>query len=139
MTPKRGRIFLMTYNLSDVLIHIHSRLKLGCLSPARPASVNLVQSQANTATPAYRVSVNLVQSQANTAYSSVSGMDLNRISQDLLSTEKEREAIKRLVENNADVFSWSDDQVGCTGPLKHWITLRTDTPIAQPYRRIPHS
>ena len=47
--PKRGRIHLMTYNLSDNVIHIHSRLKLGCLSPARPASVNLVQSQANTA------------------------------------------------------------------------------------------
>ena len=102
----------MTYNLSDDVIHIHSRLKLGCLSPARPASVNLVQSQANT------------------AYSSVSGVDLNRISQDSLSTEKEREAIERLVENNADVFSWSDDQVGLTGPLKHWIVLRTDTPVA---------
>ena len=98
-----------------------------------------------------------MQSQANTAYSSVSGVSqssaipgqynlLQRIGCGSKSHQprltihgKGEKAIKRLVEKRADVFSWSDDQVGCTGLLKHWIMLRTDTPVAEPYRRIPPS
>lgn len=69
----------------------------------------------------------------------IPGVDLSRIYEDPLATAEETEAIRKLVAENADVFAWSDDQMGCTGILKHRIVLTTDVPTAQPYRRFPPS
>ena len=105
------------------MIRVRPRQKLGILSPAKPATVNLTVE--------------------NDTQTNASGMvptfDLNRLQQDPSAPEEERKAIRRLVAANADVFSLSDDQMGCTGLLKHRIILTTDTPTSLLYRRIPPS
>ena len=123
VTPSKGVIYLKAYNMGGDVIRVRPRQKLGILSPAKPATVNLI-----------------VENETQTNVSgTVPSFDLNRLQQDPSAPEEERKAIRRLVEANADVFSWSDDQMGCTGLLKHRIVLTTDTPTSQPYRRIPPS
>ena len=116
---KKGQIRLTVHNLSDDTVQLRPRHKLGILSPAAIAKVQLIESDSPLNAP------------------DVHGIDLSRIKEDPLATKQETEAIKKLVENNADVFAWTEDQMGCTDLLKHRIVLTTDTPIAQPYRRIP--
>ena len=123
VTPSKGVIYLKAYNMGGDVIQVRPRQKLGILSPAKPATVNLIVE--------------------NETQTNVSGMvptfDLNRLQQDPSAPEEERKAIRRLVAANADVFSLSDDQMGCTGLLKHRIILTTDTPTSLLYRRIPPS
>ena len=86
--------------------------------------------------------MNLIESKIDfngNNYDGVTEVDLTRILRDPLATKEETDAIGKIVEKNADVFAWSDDQMGCTGLLKHRLVLTTDTPTAQPYRRIPLS
>ena len=85
--------------------------------------------------------MNLVESKiecnGSNYYDGVTVVDLTRILRDPLAAKGETEGIRKIVEKNADVFAWSDDQMGRTGLLKHRIVLTRDTPTAQPYRRIP--
>ena len=118
---KKGQIRLTAHNLSDDTVQLRPRHKLGILSPAAIARVQLIEGDSPLNAP------------------DVHGIDLSRIKEDPLATKQETEAIKKLVEKNADVFAWTEDQMGCTDLLKHRIVLTTDTPIAQSYRRIPPS
>ena len=52
-------------------------------------------------------------------------------------TAAEQAQMKELLRKYKDCFAWSDDQLGYTEQVKHEIVLTDDTPIAQPYRRIP--
>ena len=55
---------------------------------------------------------------------------------DTLSVE-EREKLERLIKEFADVFAWSDDDLGFCELLLHRIFLTDARPRKQPYRRIP--
>ena len=50
---------------------------------------------------------------------------------------EEKSALEQVIRENADVFAWSEDQLGCTHVVKHTIPLTDNTPIAQRYRRLP--
>ncbi|GFS23840.1 Pol polyprotein [Elysia marginata] len=122
VSSSNGVIHLTAYNISNGVIQIRPRQRLGTLTPAKPVVVNLVQTDYD---------------EQEHSLIGVSGFDLSRIQLDPSAPPEERKAIERLVKDNADVFSWSDDQMGCTGLLKHKIVLTSDIPTAQPYRRIP--
>ena len=49
----------------------------------------------------------------------------------------ERAALEKVIQENADVFAWNDDQLGFTHVVRHAIPLTDETPIAQRYRRLP--
>ena len=51
----------------------------------------------------------------------------------------QRRQVEGLVKEYSDVFAWTDDDMGFTDVVKHEITVTTDAPVAQPYRRIPPS
>lgn len=59
------------------------------------------------------------------------------INQDLTSGERAR--LEQLLRTNSDVFAWNDLDVGFTDLVKHNIIVTDDTPISQPYRRVPPS
>ena len=47
------------------------------------------------------------------------------------------EQLRDILHRYEDCFAWSDTELGYTDQVKHEIFLTDDTPIAQPYRRIP--
>ena len=56
---------------------------------------------------------------------------------DMGSTEEERAKLAVLLSKYAEVFAVKDEDLGHTDIVKHEIHLLDDTPVAQPYRRIP--
>ena len=48
-----------------------------------------------------------------------------------------RLALERLVQRYADVFSQSEEDIGCCNVVKHRIVTEDDKPIRLPHRRIP--
>ena len=56
---------------------------------------------------------------------------------DMGGTEEERAKLAVLLSKYAEVFAVKDEDLGHTDIVKHEIHLLDDTPVAQPYRRIP--
>lgn len=50
---------------------------------------------------------------------------------------EEQARLGALLLKYADVFAVRDEDLGYTDRVKHEIHLTDDTPVAQPYRRIP--
>ena len=115
----RGVTHVGVANISAEPIHLSGRSRIGLVSYAKPAAVEVLEdSNDHSDKPTDERKFDRVQ-----------------ISQDL--TAKQQEALKNLIRDNEDVFSWTDDDLGCTNLLPFKITLTSDRPTAQPYRRIP--
>lgn len=56
---------------------------------------------------------------------------------DIGGTPDQRAELERLLLKYADVFPCRDDDLGFTDKVKHEIPVIDDTPVSQPYRRIP--
>ncbi|GFN82819.1 Pol polyprotein [Plakobranchus ocellatus] len=52
---------------------------------------------------------------------------------------EEKTALHSFLLRNLDIFSWTTLDLGYINAVKHNISVLADTPIAQPYRRIPPS
>ena len=50
---------------------------------------------------------------------------------------KEKDELVSLLTEYQDIFAWDDSQLGYTDRVQHRIQVTDDTPMAQPYRRIP--
>ena len=112
----RGTVNVGIANPTDFDVIIPSRAKIGLLQPARQTTVDLCVASTDT---------------------SLKGLINLDINSNLEETEKE--ALESLLQENRDIFACRDDEMGCTDLLQHRITLSSDKPIAQPYRRIPPS
>ena len=113
---KDGFVPVGLINPTGEPIVVPANTKLGLLQGAKVANVNLMLGEEKDACG--KVS------------------DLN-VSDDL--DDDQKRELRALCEKNKDVFAWTDDQLGCTSLIRHRITLTTDTPIRQGYRRIPPS
>ena len=112
----RGTVNVGIANPTDFDVIIPSRAKIGLLQPARQTTVDLCVASTGT---------------------SLKGLINLDINSNLEETEKG--ALESLLQENQDIFACRDDELGCTDLLQHRITLSSDKPIAQPYRRIPPS
>ena len=52
-------------------------------------------------------------------------------------TPKEKQELRQLLLNHADVFVQEGDELGYKETHKHWIPTTDDSPVSQPFRRIP--
>ena len=52
-------------------------------------------------------------------------------------TDQELQDVKALFTRHRSVFASSDNDLGCTGAVKHHIRTTDDIPVTMPYRRIP--
>ena len=62
---------------------------------------------------------------------------LNTLQIDPGLTPSQHARLKDVLRRHADCFAWSDSELGYTDQVRHEIILTDDTPISQPYRRIP--
>lgn len=51
--------------------------------------------------------------------------------------QEEQAALAGLLASYSDVFAFQDEDLSYTDKVKHEINLFDDTPVTQPYRRIP--
>ena len=117
-TPVKGKIQIPLFNPTSEPILIPSRTKLGVLHPAEVSQVSLEEGQVQTSDPN-------------------STADLARFELDASLTEGEHAKLIKLIGENLDVFAWEDDDLGLCKLMKHRISVIDDSPVSQPYRRIP--
>ena len=119
-TSTAGVALVAVANITPEHIHIPGRCKIGLISQATVTQVNLVNA----------IDTNV--------YTSSHDEDkFMRIDTNAEMDPSDRKKLRDFLKANEDCFAWTDDDMGCTDLLKHTITLTTDTPVAQPYRRIP--
>ena len=139
--PRNGLLTLMTYtrlqngkltvpiaNVTTESLLLPARTVVGYVSSAVPQSC--VSLKINATKEDCHESVCHEVPQASSK--NIDGLQLNP---EL--TAAEQAQMKELLRKYEDCFAWSDDQLGYTEQVKHEIVLTDDTPIAQPYRRIP--
>jgi len=122
-TAKLGVARVAVANITPHHIRIPGRTRLGIVSRATPASVDIDDGQVGRKNSDSSDSTDKFASLVNNPHL----------------TPGEQGRLRALLEENEDVFAWSDEDLGCTDLLKHRITLKSDIPVAQPYRRIPPS
>ena len=116
-SSRRGVTTVAVANVTDETISIPARTAIGLISTAQPCMVNLMGAEEEE----------------------VSDMEvrIDKMCGDQNLTAEQRRKLKTFIQQNADSFAWDDDKLGYTDLLPHKITLTTDRPVAQPYRRIP--
>ena len=123
---KSGRVKLPVMNVTDNPLHISPRTVLGEAVDAAPHVDVKIQSATVSAV------------HANPSNDSPpSSVDLSKFPFPDDMPHEHRSCLERLIRENADIFSWSDMDLGFTNLVEHRIVLTTDEPIAQPSRRIP--
>ena len=113
----RGVTTVAVTNLTNETISIPARSPIGLISTAQPCMVNLVG--------------------VDEGEDSDMEVRINNMCGDQNLTPDQRQKLREFINQNADSFAWDDDKLGYTELLPHRITLTTDRPVAQPYRRIP--
>ena len=126
-SPNKGKVPITLFNPTDQDIILPPRARIGLVQPATVAQVSLTTPEAD-------------DSPSVPEECSPSPLiDLSKITLPDTLSPQEKGKILKLVEDNADVFAWKEDQLGLCDMLQHKISVTSETPVAQPYRRIPPS
>ena len=115
-SSKRGVTLVAVANITDEIIRIPGRTTIGLISSAQPRLVNLIET---------------------TEEAKMGEDKFDRLTGDPDLTAEQKARLREFLEKNEDSFAWDDDELGYTDLLPHKITLISDRPVAQPYRRIP--
>ena len=120
VTPVKGQIKVSVMNPTDEDIIIQPKRRIGIVNSARVARVSVVET-------------NLGEEINPETEFNWDELDVTELSQE------QAETLRSLLKKNRDCFAMNQDELGLCNLFQHRITLTTDVPIAQPYRRIPQS
>ena len=139
-----GRLVIPVLNPTDEMLILPAKCVLGLVSEATEAKVSVnhveVQSGGVGESCKFHDKSGHVVCDGEPKLGKISvkpDLKLLNLHPDLKPVE--RLQIEALVTQYADVFAWSDLDLGFTDKVEHQIFLTDDTPIAQPYRRVPPS
>ena len=123
---EKGRLTALVANTTDEAVMLHPRTVVG------------VVSDATAVKQAVSMSVKVEGSEAQQAEEEpATDHKLDDIEIDPSLSAAEASQLRELLRKYSDCFAWSDAELGYTDRVKHEIVLTDETPIAQPYRRIP--
>ncbi|PIK44051.1 hypothetical protein BSL78_19097 [Apostichopus japonicus] len=127
----KGRLNLQVVNLSEEEVWLNPRAPLGKLQYATMVDDGSVNFEGINRLNA---DINYIQMDREPdAESKVSKLLWSGLS------SEQRQQAENLLRMNSDVFAASDTDLGYTDKVTHRIYLKDETPIKQPYRRIPPS
>lgn len=135
LVANKGHHFpVQVVNFSQEEVWLCPRFRLGIMSV-----VDGVESNQNCEVKFCRLSADVEQISVNTKEEPLDSKVQSVLDQlDIGGTEDERTALCALLARYIDVFADDDDDdLGFTDKVKHEIKLVDDTPVTQPYRRIP--
>lgn len=120
-------------NLSSEDVWLCPRTKLGVV-----CSVDNIESDKTCEVRFHRISAD-VEEVSVEANDEQLGSKVQSVLEklDIGGTEDERALLYALLAKYVDIFTDDDDNLGFTDKVKHEIKLVDDTPVTQPYRRIP--
>ena len=136
-TIKKGTMTVQLVNTSEETMSVPARLVVGLISktiPTRPAVKLIMAGDQDRSVQAHLVGAVKACSDSN---HQDPDFDQLKINPDLKTEDQQQ--LKDLVKKCTDVFAWTDKDLGFTDLIEHEIHLVDDTPICQPYRRIPPS
>ena len=119
-TSRRGITQVAVANMTSEDIQLPGRTPIGLVSSASLHVVNLVEE----GTTQQQVDITEAEKWSRLKWD------------DSLSLEQ-RKRLEEFLRKNDESFAWDDGELGYTNLLPHRITLTTQQPVAQRYRRIP--
>ena len=130
-----GCIYIAVANTTNEALEIPVRTVVGIVSAATPVqqTVNLQIANLDASGEAHRTSGGNAGLPATVVKQDPpSAFEID----DTLSADQQK-LLKGVLEKNIDLFAWSDRELGYTNKVEHEIVLTDESPICQPYRRIP--
>ena len=115
---KRGLTTVAVANMTEETIVVPRRTVIGVISAVQIRVVNLVEEGSGTKET----------SRTEKLAKLIGDADL---------TQNQYAQLEEFLKKNEDSFAWGDNELGFTDLLPHRITLTSDQPVAQRYRRIP--
>ena len=136
-----GKVTVPIMNLTEDTLILPPKTVIGKVSEGIEAKVSVEQISANSGR-----SCSVQDEKGHSPCGSESGQskvsttpDLSALNLHSSLNDVERLQIEDLVRKYADVFAWSDLDLGYTDQVEHQIFVTDETPISQPYRRVPPS
>ena len=137
----RGSTYVRVMNSSEEDIVLQPRTRIGLTRPIKYVNTGISALQMSMSEKDIQLSVPpQIESSEQTVNRSDEVSDTLPEELDLKNfegTEEEREQLENLIRKYHDVFYKPGDELGSTKTLQHRIIMEDESPISQPYRRVP--